>query len=203
MRAPCQMKRRTIAIAARTRGAGVVYALLLAIALTGLSRLALAQPQVARDYEVKAGFLIKFTQYTAWPSNTFASSNAPVVIGVLDGEPLFRQLEQEARGVASSRPVEVRQVSTVEEASHCHVVFITESEGRNESEWFAALKGRPVLTVGESDRTIERGGVMRFVIKNKSVRFEANLASAAENQLILDEGMLRVATKVYKRRESD
>ena len=148
---------------------------------------------------------MKFTQYTTWPSNTFKSSNTPVVIGMLATEWWLKRLEREAKGVISSRPVEVRRVTTVEEAARCQVVFISEpdtqheAQTRNEEEWFKALKGKPILTVGESDRSIERGAVMCFVIKNKTVRFEANLAASAENHLELSERMLAVASKVYKR----
>ena len=98
--------------------------LILAAAILLITPAVLAQPPEARDYEVKAGFLVKFSQYTTWPSDTFTFSNAPVVIGVLGRESVFKQLEQEGRGVASSRPVEVRRVSTVEEAARCQVVFI-------------------------------------------------------------------------------
>jgi hypothetical protein len=178
---------------------GVLRVLWVAVAVFLLPLTMAAQPSEARDYEVKAGFLVKFTQYTTWPSNTFNSSTAPIVIGVLGEEPFFKQMEQEAKGVVGFRPVVVRHLNTVEEGTHCHVVFISEAESRNEVEWFDALKGKSILTVGESDRTIERGAVMRFVIKNKNVRFEANLSAAAENQLELNERMLAVASKVYKR----
>lgn len=160
-----------------------------------------AQPPVARDYEIKAGYLIRFTQYTVWPPDTFPSSNTPVIIGVLGGDKLFKQLEREARSGSTSRPVEVRRLATVEEGLRCHVVFLGEEESENEVRWYEALKGKPILTVGESDRAIARGSVMRFVILNNTVRFEANLAAAAKNQLELNERMLAVASKVYRAQE--
>jgi hypothetical protein len=178
---------------------GVVFLFLLVLALGWVIQPAAAQPSTVRDFEVKAGFLIKFTQYTEWPANTFSGSNAPVIIGVAGGDPLFKQLEMEARNVTGSRPVEVRQIKSPEEAAACHVVFISESENRNESEWFGALKGKAILTVGESEWSIERGAVMRFVIRNKNVRFEASLAAAGESRLALNERMLAVASRVYKR----
>jgi hypothetical protein len=198
MRHPPQSSRQDRTPAAKVRSVRQFLGILLAAVLPLLPFAAPAQPSTAREYEVKAGFLVKFTQYTAWPSNTFNTTNAPLVIGVLGGESLFNQLEQEAAGLSVARPVKVRWLHSVDEAARCHVVFISESENRNEAAWFDALKGKPILTVGESDKTIEHGAVMRFVIKNKSVRFEANLASAAENRLELNDGMLRVAVKVYK-----
>lgn len=162
-----------------------------------------AQPSTAPEHDVKAGFLVKFTQYVAWPSNTFTASRAPVVIGVLGEDPVLKRIELEAAGVTGSRPVVVCRVGTVEEASRCHLVFISQAESGNEAEWFGALKGKPILTVGESDRTMEHGAVMRFVIKNKTVRFEANLAASSDNRLELSERMLAVAAKVYRRPPGD
>ena len=176
----------------------------LAAAIFLLPLTALPQPSAHSDYDVIAAWLVKFTQYTVWPSNTFKSSNAPVVIGVLGSEPPLQKLEEEAKGVVGTRPVQVRRISTVEEAVRCQVVFIGEAESRNEREWFGALRGTPILTVGESDWTFEHGAVMRFVIKkNKTVRFEANLNLAKANQLGLSERMLAVASKVIKRQTAD
>ncbi len=180
------------------RPRGWVRGLILALGLGLVTSSVPAQPTAARDYEVKAGFLVKFTQYAAWPSNTFHSSTTPVVIGVRGGEPLFKQLEREAAAVTGSRPVEVRQLNTVDDATGCHVVYIGMSDGQ-ETGWFDALKGKPILTVGESSAAIAHGAVMCFVLQNKNVRFEASLAAAAENRLGLDERMLRVASRVYKR----
>lgn len=155
---------------------------------------------MVRDYEVKAGFLVKLTQYTVWPPNTFADGNIPIVIGVLGGDLLFKRLEQEIRGATSPRPVKVRQLDelALEEGAHCQVVFIGRAKKRQEAQWFKALKGKPILTVGESDLTIANGAIMRFVIQNENVRFEVNLKAAAENQLTLSERVLAVASRVYK-----
>jgi len=182
---------------------GFIRSLLATAAILLISPSVPAQPSTAKDYEVKAGYLIKFIQYTSWPSNTFASSNAPIVIGVLGGEALFRQLEQETWSLASARPVKTRHINTVEEALLCHIVFISEEESRSESQWFQALKGKPILTVGESAKAIERGAIMNFIIKNRNVRFEAHLGAAADNQIHLNERMLAVAARVYKKTSSN
>lgn len=163
---------------------------------------AVAQPATARDYEVKAGFLIKFTQYTDWPSNTFAGTNASVIIGVVGGDPVLQQIDLEARGVTIPHPVQVRRITRIEEATNCHVVFISGSESRTEAVWLEALKGKAILTVGDSDLSIEHGAVMRFVLRNRNVQFEASLAAAEENRLTLNERMLAVAARVYKRQSN-
>jgi hypothetical protein len=171
---------------------------LLAAAILLLPLTALPQPSTAKAHEVKAAFLLKFTQYTIWPTNTFASDGAPVVIGVAGADLVYRQLQREAKGTTGARPAEIRQVTTLEEALGCHVLFIGDEENRQEEKWLAELKGKPILTVGESEEAIEHGAVMRFVTKNQTLRFEASLAASQRNRLELNERMLAVAIKVYK-----
>jgi len=169
------------------------------LAATILFPLALAgQPSTATAPEVKAAYLLKFVQYTTWPTNTFASDGAPVVIGIAGADPVYQQLQREAKGMTGGRPVEIRQVTTLEEASGCRVLFIGDDERSHEVKWLAELRGKPVLTVGESEEAIEHGAVMRFVTRNQTLRFEANLAAAQRNRLELNGRMLAVAIKVYK-----
>ncbi|PYJ96776.1 MAG: hypothetical protein DME23_18965, partial [Verrucomicrobia bacterium] len=44
-----------------------------------------ASAQVVRapEYSLKAAYLFNFTQFIEWPSNSFISADAPIVIGVL------------------------------------------------------------------------------------------------------------------------
>lgn len=157
-----------------------------------------AQPATAREFDVKAALLIKFTQYVAWPEGHFPSATTPVVIGVCDGDQMVEQLRQGALGLMGARPVEVRRVATLAEAARCHVLYLSEAHGREEAEWFPALRGRPILTVGESALSLEQGAVLRFLLLGKNVRFEASLAAARENGLSLREGLLRAAVKVHR-----
>ncbi len=150
------------------------------------------------EYNLKAGYLITFTQYTTWPTNAFPSTNSRLVIGVLGNNPFGQALDQTAQAQKSTRPLTVRNISTPEEAALCHVVFLSKEESRNEAQWLEALKDKPVLTVGESGQTIKRGGIIEFVMENKRVRFDASSRAMSGAKLKISSQMLGSARKVHK-----
>lgn len=173
-------------------------ALVLAIFETVAPFYSLAQPTAASEYEIKAGFLMAFTRYAFWPTNAVASTNSPIILGVLGKDPFGEILDITARKERGPHPLQVRRVSTVEEAEKCHVVFIGQSESGNEAGWLEALRDKAILTIGESGRTIERGGVLEFVIVDKRVRYEASWPAMERAGLRLGAPMLASARKVYR-----
>ena len=106
-------------------------------------------------------------------------------------------LELEARPITGPRPIEIRTITTVEEAAQCHAVFFSRADSRLEENWLLALRGKTVLTVGESDRAIEHGAVIRFVMEGKKIRFEACLPAMERAGLKISSDMLRYARTVH------
>src|SRR5271165_4591192 len=94
-----------------------------------------ALPAAASADNIKAGFLTAFPQFTTWPDRTFATTNSPVVIGVL-GDASFRDiLELTARQQKSPRPLEIRPVNSLADALQCQIVFIDQTESDKETDW--------------------------------------------------------------------
>lgn len=58
-----------------------------------------------------------------------------------------------------------------------------------------------MLTVGESDQFALRGGVINFVRKNESFRFEVNLEAAEKAGLKISGKLANLATLVKTRRD--
>jgi len=67
----------------------------------------------ALEYRVKSGFLFNFLKFVEWPSNTFATPSATVVVGVMEDDPAATVVLQMLGGkpvttalskCASSRP---------------------------------------------------------------------------------------------------
>ena len=156
-----------------------------------------AQPSVAPEYNVKAGFLARFVQYTAWPENIFPTTNSPIVIGVLGADPFGGVLEKTVRDETAGRPQRVLHVDNLAEAAKCQLIFISKLEDDHEAQWLAVLRRLPILTVGESGHTIERGGVLQFDIKDDRVRFDANWTAMKEAGLKISSPMLVSARKVF------
>ena len=57
------------------------------------------------------------------------------------------------------------------------------------------------MTVSESPDFLEQGGVINFLIKDGSVRFDINLEPVRTARLKLDANLLKVAASVRGKRE--
>jgi hypothetical protein len=146
------------------------------------------------EYEIKAIFLLQFAQYVEWPAGAFVEPRSPLVIGVLGADPFNGALEEAVAGeTVDHRPLTIRRFRRVEEIKTCHVLFIGRSETERLEKIFAHLKGRNILTVGDSGVFAETGGMVQFISENKKIRFRINLAAAKAAGLTISSKILRVA----------
>lgn len=154
-------------------------------------------PQSASEYEVKAEFLHRFSQFVAWPSEAFASEDAPLVIGVLGRDPFGARLEAVvADARAAGRPYAVRRFKTADELAPCHILFIPASEEPRLGWVLEKLKGTPTLTVGETRGFARRGGAINFLLEGDRLRFEINATAAEAAGLKVSSQLLKLAKAV-------
>ena len=60
----------------------------------------------------------------------------------------------------------------------------------------AALKGKPVLTVGEGDGFVAAGGMIRFIKDGAKISFDLDLGAASGVALKLDQKIRQIARNV-------
>jgi len=152
-----------------------------------------AQPS---EYQLKAAFLYHFAQLVNWPPETFAKADSPMVIGVIGENPFGKQLEESVRGKSvNGHPLAVKEVQTLAEATDtCHILFISASEKKRLSEILAALRGKSVLTVGETEHFTETGGMINFTLEVTKIRFQINDSAAKAAGLKISSKLLSLAT---------
>jgi hypothetical protein len=86
-------------------------------------------------------------------------------------------------------------VAGVDGLSGCHALFA----GARSDTAAAVLKAaadRPVLTIGETDRFLEGGGIIVLKVVERRVRFEVNTANAQKAGLRISAQLLGLATAV-------
>lgn len=169
----------------------------LALAFSALCpRAALAQ--TSREYDLKAVLVYNFAQFVEWPASAFPSSTAPLVIGILGHDPFGRVLDDLVKQEpADRRRIVIERHRSLDTIGHCHILFIEAGEQRNFPRILAALRGRPVLTVGDFDDFALRGGMIRF-LKNPAdkITLRINLEAARAAGLNISAQLLRVAEVV-------
>ncbi len=149
------------------------------------------------EYQLKAAYLYHFAQFVDWPASAFSETNSPMVIGIIGQNPFSGDLEQAVRGKAiNSHPLEVKEIRTLTgTTNNCHIVFISASEKDRLAEIFTSLRGTSVLTVGETERFTEAGGMINFVTQGKKIRFQINEAATREAKLKVSSKLLNLAIR--------
>jgi hypothetical protein len=146
------------------------------------------------EYEVKAAFLYHFAQFSGWPPQSFASSNAPLIIGIIGADPFGPSLDAFVKGEeVSGHSLVIKRLSTDNEISTCHILFVGRSEQNRVPALLKKLRGYPVLTVSEVEHFGEQGGIIHFIMEKGAVHFEINPAAAERAGLKINSKLLRVA----------
>ena len=173
-------------------------ALLLLFALGGVGAESEAMEPPLREYDVKAALLFNFTRFVEWPARAFAGPSSPVVIGILGPDPFDGMLDRLVRDeTCGGRPIVVARFSQVSAVRDCHLLFINASERGRLARITAALRGRPILTVGDFDGFTTGGGMIRLKTGEESkVQLRVNLEAIKAADLVMSAKLLRVAESV-------
>lgn len=162
---------------------------------------ALAQPGVsATEYDLKAIFLFRFSQFVDWPPTSFTTAEAPFVIGVLGDDPFGARLDEAVRGErVNSRAVVVQRYRRLEDVGACQILFVAPSERSNFTAILASLQGRSILTVGDSEDFARSGGMIHFLTVDNKIRLRINLDAARAANLAISSKLLRTAELVSEK----
>ena len=175
------------------------WPVVVAIALLACARGVAAEQRTATDEDnIKAAFLYNFTKFIVWPAQP-------------GGEP-FRicTVAEPAFGVAVDRIIADESIdgrsivrhspAAPDGARGCQILFLGRLENDRAEKWIAAVRGTPVLVVGESPAVWERGAHINFVVDDNRVRFDVNTNATTESGLSVSSKLLRVARELFPRR---
>lgn len=166
-------------------------ALLLASAAS--LRAAEAKPRPT-EYDLKAAFLFNFAQFVEWPTNAFASSNAPIVIGILGPDPFQGALDKICAGEEiRGRPLEVVRYAKAADVRPAHVLFIPRAMASQLPDALPRVADSPTLTVSDTDRFAERGGMIQLYTDQNQVRLRIDAEAARKANLSISSKLLRLA----------
>ena len=152
------------------------------------------QAAAPTEYQLKAVFLFNFAQFVDWPQESFPEAQMPLVIGVLGEDPFGTYLDEIVSGeTVNNHQLEIQRYRRVNEMKTCHILFISQSESKRLEQIVAALKGRSILTVSDSDGFTRYGGMIRFVTEKNKLRLRINLEAATAANLTISSKLLRPA----------
>src|SRR5262249_14560131 len=95
----------------------------------------------------------------------------------------------------AGRKLVVTKVSGLAQARRCQLVFICSSEAERTAAMLNDLSGMPVLTVGETPRFAEQGGMINLLLVDKNIRFEVNAAAAEKSRIVLHPALVKLGAR--------
>lgn len=153
--------------------------------------------QVASEYDVKAAFLYNFAKFVEWPAQAFPAIGEPFSLCIFGDDPFGGYLERVVEGKSvQDRTLAVRHLAHVEDTAPCQMIFIGTSELSQLHGILATLTDAPVLTVGDTEDIVYRGGMIGFHMVGNRVRFLINQDAVERVGLHVSSQLLKVADKV-------
>jgi len=149
------------------------------------------------EYEIKSLFLLNFAKYVDWPSSAFSAAGTPIVICVSDEDDIGSDLAETVEGKSvDGRPIRVQRIRAWGDLDKCHILFIGASEKSRLADILNRVRGKAILTVGETDQFMEQGGAINFVNKEGKIRLEINMDATHQAALHVSSKLLNVADVV-------
>lgn len=166
-----------------------LLALFLVVALTPLG----AAPS-PNEYALKAVFLYNFCRFIEWPDSAFPSRSGPLVIGVVGADPFGQMLEEAIAGETyHGRPIQIAHFSSPRQIRPCHLLFVSEANAGQLDQILAAVAGMNVVTVGETETFLDRGGMIALIAEQNRVRLRINSTALRTKRLNVSSKLLQVA----------
>lgn len=143
---------------------------------------------------MKAAMIYNFAQFIDWPESQSRALPSSFVIGVFGEDPIEVILENTLKGENfQNRAVQVRRVTTPNEAKTCDILFVAQSQKRRTPEVLEAIRGSSTLTIGDNEDFVAMGGMIAFKKEGNRVRFQINPDAATRAGLKISSKLLRLA----------
>lgn len=176
----------------------------LALALLSFSLAAQAENfDPSRPTKIKAALLFHFLQLVKWPNEEAMTPDSPYVIGIVGNDPFGRIIDVAASNKIKGRNVVIKRFTDAKSIDHCHILFVG-ATSQPTAEIMKAIANKPTLSVGETEKFIDQGGMIGFVLKPDEskegfrVRFEVNLEAAKKRGFWISSQLLELAVRILQ-----
>ncbi|MBV9610391.1 MAG: YfiR family protein [Acidobacteria bacterium] len=167
----------------------------MAVLLGTSGALAGAQETRASETEVKAALVYNFVKFVEWPADTLREGS-DVAVCVNGNEQIATAISLIQGRKLNGHRLTVRRRKPDEDDSACHVMFM--GDRQRWSPLLSRMRGLPVLTIGDGEEFVRRGGMIAFVLENDRVRFMMNPAAGERARLKISSRLLALARIVQE-----
>jgi uncharacterized protein DUF4154 len=124
------------------------------------------------EYDIKAAFIYKFTNYIDWDSHLQGSE---FVIGIIGNSPISNHLTEIAQTkTIKDKKIVIHQFSKADEISVCQILFISRKTSASIDDILSKVANQGTLTISEKPGYAKKGADINFIEVDDKLRFEIN-----------------------------
>ena len=150
------------------------------------------QPQdETEEYDIKAAFIYKFTNYIEWDSHLQGNE---FVIGVIGTSPVSSHLTEIAQTkTIKDRKIIIHQFSKPEDIGPCQILFISRKTQAPLNEILEKVADKGTLTISEKVGYAKKGTDINFIEVDDKLKFEVNTRGISAAGLKASSQLLKLA----------
>jgi hypothetical protein len=157
---------------------------------------AVAAAQAPTITAVKAAFLYNFANFAEWPADSL-SPGQRLSLCVIGDNGIADALNQTIKGhTVKGHELTVAVLKADGSLRACHLLYASGLDMNRIAQLMQALKGASVLTVSDSDKFAESGGIAQLILENDRMHFAINAAAADRARIRLSSKLLNLARMV-------
>ncbi len=151
-------------------------------------------PAAARDETLtKAQFLHNLALYIEWPDSSFRSSSAPFRFCTVGSGDVASALMWVGTGKKiRGRSIDVTEISSPSQAGSCQLVFLSGDSQAQLRDYVTGLSGEGVLTVSDTEKFAELGGVIGFKMVREKIQFTINSVAVGREKLKVNDKLMKL-----------
>lgn len=168
----------------------------LSLAMAAMTGWAAGAPPVALaasapgTQQIKAALTYRFAQFVTVPGH---AAGAPLDLCVVRQDPMEPSLQLLRGRLVGTAPLRIRVVDgTVGGFRGCHIAYLGEGGGAA----IEQITRMGILTIGEGEQFVRRGGVIGMVRFGRQMRFLINYRVAESSGLKVSSKLLQLAVQV-------
>lgn len=146
------------------------------------------------ESSIKAALVYNILHFVEWQSNALT-----ICVYAQDEDDIasFKSLPSQTKSGNALNIKFLHSNGHSVKQNNCHIIFISHDSDTNIYGMLTEIKNTERLTIGESSQFISKGGMINFVRKDLTIKFEVNITALKQAGLEISSQVLRIADRVY------
>jgi hypothetical protein len=171
----------------------IILFFLTGILLAVTSAFYIPQQSDQEEYNLKAAFIYRFTDYVDW--GTINDEN--FTIEILGESAITAPLKEIVKDKKiKNKSVDVKEYHDINDIGQCEVLFISKTYSGSIESVLSKIGDKAVLIITEQKGDAEKGTHINFLISENKLRFEINLKAITKTGLHISSQLLQHAILV-------